>query len=84
MSNTSATALIMPIVISTLTGTGVPFAIALCASAALVFPISTPPNAIAYGSGQVKIKDMALAGSVVNLSAVVIIYFMAVYIWGGV
>jgi sodium-dependent dicarboxylate transporter 2/3/5 len=84
MSNTSATALIMPIVISTLTGTGVPFAIALCASAALIFPISTPPNAIAYGSGQVKIKDMALAGSVVNLSAVVIIYFMAVVIWGGI
>jgi len=84
MSNTSATALILPIVISTLTGSGVPFAIALTASAALVFPISTPPNAIAYGSGHIKIKDMALAGAVINLVAVIIIYFLSLNLWGGV
>jgi len=83
MSNTSATALILPIVISTLTGSGVPFAIALSASAALVFPISTPPNAIAYGSGRIKIKDMALAGAVINLAAIIIIYFLSLNLWGG-
>lgn len=83
MSNTSATALILPIVISTLTGSGVPFAIALSASAALVFPISTPPNAIAYGSGRIKIKDMAMAGAVINLVAVIIIYLLSLNLWGG-
>ncbi len=84
MSNTSATALILPIVISTLTGRGVPFAIALSASAALIFPISTPPNAIAYGSGHIKIKDMALSGLVINVVAVIIIYFLSLNLYGGV
>jgi sodium-dependent dicarboxylate transporter 2/3/5 len=83
MSNTSATALILPIVASTLTGNGVPFAIALSASAALIFPISTPPNAIAYGSGRIKIRDMALAGGVINLAAIIIIYFLSLNLWGG-
>jgi sodium-dependent dicarboxylate transporter 2/3/5 len=83
MSNTSATALILPIVISTLTGTGVPFAIALSASAAMVFPISTPPNAIAYGSGHIAIKDMAVAGLMINFIAIVAIYFLGLYLWGG-
>jgi len=84
MSNTSAAALILPIVVSTLTGRGVPFAIALSASAALVFPISTPPNAIAYGSGHIKIKDMALSGLVINVVAVIIIYFLSLNLYGGV
>jgi sodium-dependent dicarboxylate transporter 2/3/5 len=83
MSNTSATALIIPIVVSTLTGTGVPFAIALSASAALIFPISTPPNAIAYGSGHITIRDMAVGGAVINFIAIIVIYFLSLYLWGG-
>jgi sodium-dependent dicarboxylate transporter 2/3/5 len=84
MSNTSATALILPIVVSTLAGRGVPFAIALAASAALVFPISTPPNAIAYGSGHLKIKDMAASGFIINAAAVILVYLLAIKWWGGV
>jgi sodium-dependent dicarboxylate transporter 2/3/5 len=32
-----------------------------------MFPMSTPPNAIAYGTGWVKAKDMFTIGIVVNL-----------------
>ncbi|MBN2070046.1 MAG: DASS family sodium-coupled anion symporter [Candidatus Krumholzibacteriota bacterium] len=44
--------------------------IALAASAAMILPISTPPNAIAYGSGQVQVREMARSGSIITLVSV--------------
>ncbi len=81
MSNTSTTALVMPLAVSALNVHFMPLAIALSASSALVLPISTPPNAIAYGSGYLKIKDMTITGSIVNTIAVILIYFSALTWW---
>jgi|AntAceMinimDraft_1070359.scaffolds.fasta_scaffold12355_5 sodium-dependent dicarboxylate transporter 2/3/5 len=39
----------------------------LATSCAFMLPVATPPNAIAYASGQIKIKDMVRAGFWLNL-----------------
>ena len=41
--------------------------IAVCASIAMLFPISTPPNAIASSTGLVNTKDMAKVGIIIGV-----------------
>ena len=49
--------------------------VAMAASAAMILPISTPPNAIAYGSGYVDVRDMIKGGSIITLVSIVVITF---------
>ncbi len=49
--------------------------IAVCASLAMCFPISTPPNAIAASTGLVETKDMAKVGVIIGVVGFVIGYF---------
>ncbi|MCQ2959765.1 MAG: SLC13 family permease [Bacteroidales bacterium] len=49
--------------------------IAVCASIAMLFPISTPPNAIAASTGLVETKDMAKIGLIIGAIAFVLGYF---------
>jgi sodium-dependent dicarboxylate transporter 2/3/5 len=46
---------------------------ALAASAASMMPIGTPPNAIVFGSGYVRLKDMLKAGFVMNMVSIIVI-----------
>ncbi|XP_074641728.1 Na(+)/citrate cotransporter-like isoform X2 [Tubulanus polymorphus] len=48
---------------------------AISASFAFMLPVATPPNAMVYASGYVSIKDMVVAGSVVNIICVFTINF---------
>ncbi len=50
----------------------------LGASCAFMFPISTPPNAIVYSSGYIKMNQMALSGILLNLACILII---SLYCW---
>jgi sodium-dependent dicarboxylate transporter 2/3/5 len=45
----------------------------LSASCAFMMPVATPPNAIVFGSGRIKIAEMARVGFVINLIGVVVI-----------
>jgi sodium-dependent dicarboxylate transporter 2/3/5 len=69
MSNTAAANILVPIGLVVGAGseaaTVIPLAIG--ASAAMCLPISTPPNAIAYGTGQVNSKDMIQGGIWIGL-----------------
>ena len=53
----------------------IPF-IAMCASIAMLFPISTPPNAIAASTGLVQTKDMAKVGIIIGVIGFVLGYFL--------
>ena len=50
---------------------GVPMTLA--ASCASMLPMGTPPNAIVFASGHIKIKDMIKAGFVLNIICIILI-----------
>ena len=71
MSNTAAANILVPITVVIASGFE-SFAIvplALCASCAMCLPISTPPNAIAFGTGRLQSMDFLPGGLLVGLLA---------------
>jgi len=77
-SNTATAATFLPIAASIAIGMGenpLLFAIpcALAANCSYMLPVGTPPNAIVFGSGFIRLPDMAKAGLVLNLVLVPII-----------
>lgn len=50
------------------------------ASCAFMFPISTPPNAIVFGSGFLKVKDMIRVGWILNMASIIVISFSSIAI----
>jgi sodium-dependent dicarboxylate transporter 2/3/5 len=50
---------------------GIPMTLA--ASAASMMPMGTPPNAIVFGSGLIRMKDMIKAGFVMNVVSIILI-----------
>ncbi|KZN56917.1 anion transporter [Pseudoalteromonas luteoviolacea CPMOR-2] len=77
-SNTATAAGFLPLlgpVAEQVTGTPLIWIIpaAMAASCAFMMPVATPPNAIVFGSGEIKIRDMVKAGFVLNLIAITMI-----------
>lgn len=70
MSNTAATNIILPLLVALVSSLGdqvvsfMVISIALCASSAMILPVSTPPNAIAFSSGKLNSKDFLFIGIV--------------------
>ncbi len=55
--------------------------VTMASSCAFMLPMATPPNAIVFASGYIKVHEMAKAGVILNLiSVVIIILFMLVVI----
>lgn len=75
MSNTATATILIPIAIILVSSNKeiLPLVIALSASAALFLPISTPPNAIAFSTGQLAQKDFRYGGMVAGLIGPIII-----------
>ncbi|MGB5421417.1 MAG: SLC13 family permease, partial [Desulfobacterales bacterium] len=80
-SNTATTEMVLPILAS------VAFAMkanplflmipaTLSASCAFMMPVATPPNAIVFGSGRIKIAEMARVGIAINIIGVIVITVM--------
>ena len=78
-SNTASATMIVPVIISVAQAAGVnpvPPAIGaiIGASYGFMLPVSTPPNAIVYGSGRVPIMRMIRAGAIVDLGGGVLVW----------
>jgi sodium-dependent dicarboxylate transporter 2/3/5 len=52
----------------------------LAASCASMMPMGTPPNAIVFASGHVRMKDMMKAGLVMNIISIVLIVLFCYYL----
>jgi len=55
--------------------------VTLSASMAFMMPVATPPNAIVFASGNLKISDMVTTGFIINLLAIIMIS-LTTYFWG--
>jgi len=68
MSNTATASILIPIAAVLLVGRSefVTIAIALSASSALMLPVSTPPNAIAYSSGMIEAREFRYGGFLIG------------------
>jgi sodium-dependent dicarboxylate transporter 2/3/5 len=83
-SNTAAAAMVVPVAIAVSQAAGVPPiqpALAACLGSSLGFmlPVSTPPNAIVYGSGLVPVRQMMRHGLVLDVAGWVAV--VAVVMW---
>ncbi|WP_261130486.1 DASS family sodium-coupled anion symporter [Bacillus sp. Marseille-Q3570] len=90
-SNTATATMMFPIMASLAAAISVhPYALmigaGLAASCAFMLPVATPPNAVVFGSGYLRIPDMARAGLWLNIISVVIItiaiYLYLPAVWG--
>ncbi len=85
-SNTAAAALLVPIFISIAQSLGMPevglaLIIGLGASCAFMLPVATPPNAVVFGTGQIKQSEMIRAGFVLNLVCIFVIATIGYLFW---
>lgn len=55
---------------------------AMSASCAFMLPVATAPNAVIYGSGRVRVSDMARAGLVLNLIGALVISAVCYWLLG--
>jgi sodium-dependent dicarboxylate transporter 2/3/5 len=84
-SNTASAAIIFPMVVAFLSKNNphaIIFLMLISASASMGFslPLSTPPNAMIYSCGRLKIKEMFRVGILFDLAAFIVICLVAYFI----
>lgn len=92
MSNVALVQIFIPVVFGIATNLGanpilLAMPVTLGASMAFMFPVATPPNAIVFSSGHMKVKDMMKAGILLNIVSIALIYLASVtlieWVYGG-
>jgi len=78
-SNTAQVATMLPILAALAPVLGIPAGVLLvpatvAASCAFMMPVGTPPNAIVFGTGLVRMPDMMKAGLWLNLAGILLIF----------
>ena len=92
ISNSATAALLMPILVVVSTAMGdklnaiggtstILIGVAIASSSAMVLPISTPPNALAYATNLVAQRDMARIGIIIGIISMVLGYAL-LYLMG--
>ena len=87
ISHSATAALIMPILVVVCTAMGdklaaiggtstVLIGVAIASSSAMILPISTPPNALAYATNLIQQKDMAKLGIVIGIISILLGYLV--------
>lgn len=83
MSNVALTTIFIPVVFGIADGFHInPILLAMpvtfAASCAFMMPVSTPPNAILFASGYIKMKEMMKTGLLLNLFSLIIIFLISI------
>ena len=84
MSNTATVSVVLPVAVALLPGRELEMClvIGLSASCALMLPVSTPPNAIAFSTGEIETRDLRPGGLLIGLlGPVVIIAWVLLIAW---
>ena len=84
-SNLATTAMLLPILAPTAVILGVhPYILmvgaTIAASCAFMLPVATPPNAVVFGSGYLKMSDMVRVGVLMNFISITIILLMVYFV----
>lgn len=87
ISNTATANLLIPLGLSLAVGSlsdsavHIGVLLAISCSLAMCLPISTPPNAIAYSSGEITTKAMAINGLLVGGTGLLLLVFLVPFYW---
>jgi len=78
MSNVALVAVLAPVVAGIAIGLEIPILyllipVTMASSCAFMLPMATPPNAIVFASGYIKVHEMARVGIILNLIAVALL-----------
>ena len=84
-SNLATTAMLLPILAPTAVILGVhPYILmvgaTIAASCAFMLPVATPPNAVVFGSGYLKMSDMVRVGVLMNFISITVILLMVYFV----
>ncbi|MEP0134543.1 MAG: DASS family sodium-coupled anion symporter [Eudoraea sp.] len=85
MSNVALVAVLAPVVAGIAIGLDIPIIyllipVTIASSCAFMLPMATPPNAIVFASGYIKVHQMAKVGIILNLIAVVLLILVFQYV----
>ena len=85
MSNVALVAVLAPVVAGIAIGLNIPIIyllipVTIASSCAFMLPMATPPNAIVFASGYIKVHQMAKVGIILNLIAVILLILVFQYI----
>ena len=91
ISNTATANLLIPVMMAVGTGMGsvldpyggvftLIMGVTLAASLAMILPVSTPPNAIAYSTGLVDVKYMRTVGIIVGVVGLILAFTMLIIV----
>jgi sodium-dependent dicarboxylate transporter 2/3/5 len=85
MSNVALVTILIPLVVGIAIGMDVPILqmvipVTLASSCAFMLPMATPPNAIVFASGHVRVDQMARIGIVLNLISVGLLFALAYWV----
>jgi len=85
-SNTASSSVFIPIAISVGLASGtnpviLAVLVAICSSLDFMLPVGTPPNAIAYSTGKVKMHEMVKAGVLLDIFSALTTIFLALFLW---
>ncbi|NNL02320.1 MAG: DASS family sodium-coupled anion symporter [Eudoraea sp.] len=85
MSNVALVAVLAPVVAGIAIGLEIPIVyllipVTIASSCAFMLPMATPPNAIVFASGYIKVHQMAKVGIILNLISVLLLILVFQYI----
>ncbi|WP_261821313.1 SLC13 family permease [Vibrio palustris] len=85
-SNTASAALLIPVFATVAEALGLSpvllsVLIGVATSCAFMLPVATPPNAIVYGTGYIKQKEMMKVGIYLNIACVILLTAIAMLLW---